>query len=103
MISLAEEGGCLGPEDVDASLGQVRADFACRWESFWSHSAGGFLSPQISITALTTPHARMERRVPTAAIGATPAPVAQATLVWTVSWSSASVIAIPVEMAAAVR
>lgn len=62
-----------------------------------------FLSPQISITAPTTLHARMGQRAPTVGSGATPAPVAQATLAWTVNWNSASVTATPVAMEAAVR
>lgn len=62
-----------------------------------------FLSPQISITALTTLRARMDQHVPTVGQGVIPAPVSQATLVSTVSWDSASVPATPVEMVAAVR
>lgn len=38
-----------------------------------------------STIAPTTPHARMGQRAPTVGSGATPALVAQATLVWTVS------------------
>lgn len=39
-----------------------------------------FLSPQISTTAPTIPHARMGQHAPTVGSGAIPAPVAQATL-----------------------
>ncbi|CAO2579318.1 hypothetical protein LEMLEM_LOCUS936 [Lemmus lemmus] len=58
---------------------------------------------KISITAPTTPHARMGQRAPTAGSGVTPVPAARATLVWTASWNSASVTATLVGMAAAVR
>lgn len=58
---------------------------------------------KISTTVPTTPRARMGPRAPTVGSAVIPAPVAQATLAWTVSWSSASVTAILVAMEVAAR
>ena len=71
-----------------------------------NHSLLSWLVPvslQISTTVPTTPRARMGPRAPTVGSAVIPAPVAQATLAWTVSWSSASVTAILVAMEGAAR